>query len=510
MLYALFFALLLAWGIGTPLQQSPDEWAHLYRAAGIYNGQVLISAPGPMDPVRGDPIRVPAWLQADRQAARCFLFRAVAPVSCGHPKSASDALVRTSTPAARYPPFYYAVVGWPLLLGHGNAVLYLMRIVAAALSAAFLAWGMLSLLRLGAGLAATGMVVAVTPMVAWLSTMINPNGMEIAAALSLWPSLILWCTTNEARLRRAGAIGAATAATVMVLSRSVSIIWVCVAVASVLPLVRLSWIRDQFKSRLLLKAPALVVLAGIVTLVWSGLSRQTQLGPLKLPGFEVRHDSLPHNVRLAYRYLVPWWRQSVGDFGWLDTPISFRLLHVYELAWVVLLLAAALAAVRRTGRFRALFSAGIAAALTVALTLILAASVANELRVGFWQGRYSVPMGVGVPLLLGYAAGRTSDRRVRWWAAGFSLLAGMIVSIVAVRSFLLFFHRNSVGIKHPWSLTGGWQPPGGIILWLAVLCLAMSGLALVAATAAAGPTATDSPDGSGANGSQAIPVALPT
>jgi hypothetical protein len=113
MLYGLFLAMLLAWGIGTPLQQAPDEWSHLFRAAGIYHGQLLISAHGAMDPLRGDPIRVPAALQADRVAAHCFMHRRTVPVTCSHPQRVANQLVTSTTPAARYPPFYYALVGWP-------------------------------------------------------------------------------------------------------------------------------------------------------------------------------------------------------------------------------------------------------------------------------------------------------------------------------------------------------------------------------------------------------------
>jgi hypothetical protein len=491
-LYALFFVMLLAWGIGSPLQQSPDEWAHLYRTAGIYHGQILISAPGAMDPVRGDPVRVPGWLVADREAARCFMHHAAVPVSCSHPQPAGQALVQTATPAARYPPFFYLAVGWPLLFSHGNTALYLMRVVDAAISAAFLALGMSAARRLGASMAATGVIVAVTPMVAWLSTMINPNGLEIAAAVALWPRLLLWVGSKDPRARRAGALGAAAAGSVMVLSRSVAIIWVCVAVVSVLPLVRLSWLRAEFRRRSSLLAVAMVVLAGLISLGWSALSRQTQLAPLRRPASTAIPHSLRHNVGLAYHLLDRWWYQVIGNFGWLDTQVSLRLIHLYELAGLLLLLAALLAAFR-VSRLLVLLGAAIAAGLTVAVTLYLSASVANQLSIGFWQGRYSIPMGIGVPVLLGYAA-RAGAGWYRWLTAGLSLLVGAIVGLVAVKSFVTFFIRNSVGAHRPLDLHGGWQPPGGIVLWLVLLVVSLVGLAILAA---AGPLVRDQPSNAG-------------
>lgn len=506
-LYGLFFALLLAWGIGTPLQQSPDEWSHLFRAAGIYNGQLLISSPGPMDPTLGDPIRVPASLNEDRIAARCFMHHNKVPVSCSHPRPTSDALVRGSTPAARYPPFYYGLVGWPMLFGHGHLVLYLMRVVAAALSAALLAWGMLSVLRLGTGLAATGLLVAVTPMVGWLSSMINPNGLEIAAAAALWPSLLLWFTATEDRLRRAGAIGAAVAAATMVLSRSVAIVWVSVALVSVLALPRASWLRAQLRDRLTYRAVGGVVLAGVVTLAWSVLSRQNQLAPLTKPHFHIGHASLARNLVAAYGQLGRWWHEAVGYFGWLDTPISSRLLHIYDLAWVLLIAAAVIATIR-TRRFRAAGCALIAGALTVAVTVYLAASVTNELSISFWQGRYSLPMGIGVPVLLGFAA-PTPRGRARRTVAAMSVVISAIGCVVMVTSFLTFFARNSVGVGHPLSLRGGWQPPGGIILWLLVMSASLLGLALVAVSAALGGRVPVQAGGSSGSGTDAMAISRP-
>lgn len=486
-LYSLFFAVLLGWGIGTPLQQSPDEWSHLFRAAGIYHGEILDSAPGPMDPVAGDPLRVPAALNADRLAARCFMHHNTVPVSCSHPRSTPGELVTTSTPSARYPPFYYAFVGWPLLFGHGPVVLYAMRVVSAAISAAFLAWGLLASLRLGAGLAATGVLVAVTPMAAWLSTMINPNGLEIAAAVGLWPNLALWVSSTELRHRRAGLTGAAVSAVAMVLSRSVSVIWVCVAVVSVLPLLRGGWLRQEMRTRYVRLAVAGVLLAGMMTLGWSVVSRQTQLAALHSSHFTAGQASLGHNLLLAVGQLGAWWHQSVGNFGWLDTPIDGRTLGLFNAGLVTLGLVAACLALR-TGRIRALAAAVIAALLAIATTLYLSASVVNQLSIGFWQGRYSLPMWVGVPVLLGLAVRDPGDRFRRIVIGTVALVSSCVV-VVTLSAYLTYFRRNSVGVRGKLTLTGGWQPPGDLLPWLVLLTGGLVGLAAIAVAAASGGSA---------------------
>jgi hypothetical protein len=292
-----------------------------------------------------------------------------------------------------------------------------------------------------------------------------------------------------------------------VLSRSVAIIWVCVALVSVLALQRPGWLRARLRDRLTYLAIGCVGAAGVVTLAWSVLSRQNQLAPITKPNFHIGHDSLAHNLGLAIGHLGRWWHEAVGYFGWLDTPISSRLLQAYDLAWVLLIAAAAIAAVW-TRRFRAAGCAVIAAALTVAVTLYLAASVTNKLSIAFWQGRYSLPMGVGVPVLLGFAA-PTPRGRARRTAVVVSLLVSAIVCVVMAKSFLTFFNRNSVGVLRPLSLSGGWQPPGGIVLWLLVMSASLLGLTLVAVSAALGVRVPVQVGGNSGNGADAMAMSRP-
>jgi hypothetical protein len=489
-LFALFFGLITAWAMATPIMQAPDEWAHLYRAESIVLGQVLVSRPGAIDPVRGDPVRIPEALVAREKASRCFQFLAKVAVSCARPPMDRQGLVDTSTPASRYPPVYYALVGWPLWFGVHGWTLYLMRIVAVALSAAFLASAGLAAVRLGGGLTATGVFVAVTPMAAWLSGMVNPNGLEIAAAVALWPNLLLWLLGKTPTLRRAGLIHSTVAASTMILTRTVAAAWVVVAVASVLVLLRREWIREQLANRRVRVAIGAVVGVLAASALWAQVSRATQVGPLTAYHFRQTHFTLAHNLGRAYDRLDILWHQAIAVFGWLDTPVSATVYHLFDAALALLIGSAAVGVFR--GRWRVGVAAVLAGALTAGVTIYLAASVANRLHIGFWQGRYSLPMGVGVPVLLGFAAGAWRGRG-RLAAGAVAILAGVLASAVQLGGFLQFFHRNSVGVSKPLSLHGGWQPPLGIVPWLVLLVLSMGGLVLFACWAAIRADEVDGP-----------------
>lgn len=476
LLFALFFTMLLAWGMGTPLQSAPDEWSHLFRAAQVYDGQFVTPTHGPMNVQVGDRVRVPEWLVADRNAALCFYRHADVPVTCAKRTATKTRIVVSNSPASRYPPIYYAAVGWPLTFSHGDLALYLIRIVAGALSSIFLAWGLLTVLRLGVGLASAGFVLAVTPMVSWLSTMINPNGMEIAAAFTLWPGLVLWLRGRDQLERRAGAVAAGTAATVMLLSRSVSALWVIVAVVSVLPLLSSGWVKEQVRSRAALLAAAAVVIAGTLTLAWSTIAHQTQL---TRPGIPLHHTLWENMLRTGPR-LYKLWMQAIAYFGWLDTPLPQHYYLLFEFAAALLLVAALLGVFH--GGARIAVSSLIAAGLTFVVTVVMAAEQANVLGPNFWQGRYSLPMGIGVPILLGYAA-RGIAALERSIAAVVALLVGAAAGVLEVGGFKYFFHRNSVGTLHHGGLFTGWQPPGGIVVWLVLLAASTIGLTAVAVLA---------------------------
>jgi Predicted membrane protein (DUF2142). len=479
-LFVIYALLVGAWAGATPIGQTPDEWAHIFRASTVVQGELLIPHSGPVNAVNGDAVRVPQMLANRPSQTKCYPFRPKVPVSCARKSSGSQNLVETSTPAARYPPVYYAVVGWPLAFGAYVKTFYGMRLIAVLLSALLLASGALAALRLRAGFAMAGYFVAVTPMVAYLGGMINPNGIEIAGGAALWPNLLLWLDAPDPRHRRAGLLGATIAAVTIVVARTVAIIWVAVAVLALLVLIKREWFKTEVLVKRTLLGVGAVIAAAIFAGVWALVSGALSIAPTLI---NPTHHTLAQNLQQAWHRLPIVLHEALAFFGWLDTPLRGTYYHLFYAAFFAMVGLALLGVLR--GRWRPGIAASLAFALTVAVTMYMMAREANTLSINFWQGRYSLPMAVGVPILLGFAAGSWRGR-ARWAAAGIAGLVSASVEVVYVNGFVRFFKRNSVGINSkPLSLTGGWQPPLGMITWLIVLLVALAALGLITVLAAA-------------------------
>lgn len=482
-LFVAYALLLGAWGAATPIGQTPDEWAHIFRASSVVQGQILISQPGPIDAHGGDKVRIPQTLARRNADTRCFRFHPSKPVSCAKKASGSQHDVSTVTTASRYPPVYYAAVGWPLLFGARTATIYMMRLMAVILGSLLLASGASAALRLRARFTMTGYAIGVTPMVAYLGAMINPNGLEIAAGASLWANLLLWLDSDEPTDRRAGLIGSAVAAVAMILARTVAIAWVGVAVLSVLVLIRREWFVSQVRTRKAILPIGIVVAAIAAAGAWAVAARETDIAPITSGNFTPTHYTLLHNMHRAYQNLMHWLRQAIANFGWLDTPLKQPMYDLYFTAFFVLVGLAVVGIVR--GRWRPGLAAAITCGLAVLLTMYFAARGANTLKLSFWQGRYSIPTAIGVPIMFGYAAG-SWPRPTRWLAGLVSAIAVSLVAIVHVDGFVTFYTRNTAGLRHALTLSGSWQPPLGIVTWLVVLVIALLFFVALSALTAVG------------------------
>ena len=93
------------------------------------------------------------------------------------------------TYSGRYPPLYYAVVGLPTLVVHSTDAVFLMRLLGALLCAVLLGLAYMVLATWSQNrILAAGFLCALTPAAVYLGSVVNPNGLEIAAAICLWCS----------------------------------------------------------------------------------------------------------------------------------------------------------------------------------------------------------------------------------------------------------------------------------------------------------------------------------
>ena len=148
----------------------------------------------------------------------------------------------------------------------------------------------------------------------------------------------------------------------------------------------------------------------------------------------------------------------IGNFGWLTVHAPYLTIVVWTAA-IGLVLALGLSVSDR----RASFALLLVAAATALLPLV---SEYREVPIigPFWQGRYTLPLAVGVPIVAAYLVGASSigARLAR------SRLAVVVAVALGVGQFLGFaqtLRRFTVGYNGPFRywVRAPWSPPFGAL-----------------------------------------------
>lgn len=475
----------LAFMVASPLMGNPDEPAHTVKAAGAYQGEWIgaettVRQANP-EIVNGTwaTMRVPRAYAQLGEIPACFAFHADVTAACSPPVSSDTSLAAGTTYVGRYPPTYYLAIGWTTLVTSPWRAMWLMRALTVVACAALLASAAAALVEQQAaeaarvrwpGAAWLGLGLAVTPTVMWLASSINPNAIEITAAIAAW--VVLTGLARAATPLTARALVRATAvASVLVLSRPLAPVFL-VLVAG------LAWVAYGSRARLRELArsrPArwCALALGVVLLLAGGWivavkANDAYMGyPSALSRSEV--------VRQTVENLPEEGRQMIGVFGWLDAPLPMVGVYAWALLVVILVIAGL---VRGSGRER-LTTALVLAALVV---LPVGANLSAAETVGTnWVGRYSLPLAVGLPILSGLVVSRI--RVPRGVAIALSVVAVTVVVAVQGVALATLLQRYVVGNQAGfWSFLGhttGWQPPIGVNGAVALGVLALLAMAIV-------------------------------
>ena len=449
------------WAVGVPRFASPDEPGHIYKAYATAHGQLLgKAAPGFPDNLREfdgpDSLGLPNL--------PCYNGHPDQPASCagvGTPPLISS--------AARYPPWYYGLVGVPVAVAgeSGKALPY--RLVSAAFCVALLALAMLLTKRSRRSDLAALQVAAATPMALFLMASVNPNAIEIAVFVSIWACLARVATDIEVP-RRVLILGSLLAAAV-VLMRPISIVWLAAMVAVVLIAMTATRRRQLYTWRTLAWLAGPTAGALVVSWIWAVYAK-----------IEVKDDRLTNSLSLGaalHRSVDNWsgyFRQTIGVLGWLDTVMpSF----VYAI-WIVVLIAIAVVHVRGATPRRLV---AFAALIVVWLALPLLINGFTNSRAGLtYQGRYSLPIFVGVAFLPLWNE-RPLLRRSQLTQRSFVVAVVALVVIAEVGAFWQTLRRFTVGAHGKIVLTEPlpWEPsiaPMVLIVMNALAMLAVSWSAL--------------------------------
>lgn len=457
--WALFAALSALWSLATPIAASPDEPAHLVKAAAVVRGQFITP-----ENEHGSIVEVPRYI-AWTHAMTCPAFNDEVTADCIEPVEGDPAeLVTATTTAGRYNPVYYLLVGWPSLIVGQEWGVYAMRIVSGVLVSSFLAAALAVLASWTRRLAPViGFGAGVTPMVLFLSGSVNPNGLEIAATLAAFVAVVAVILRPDPHLLATRAALVAVAGALAANARAISPVWLAIALLVPLLLVTREQRRPLLRSRAVLIAAAVVVVATIGSLIWlratSSVSTVAGSGG-EAPEVPYAGASFVEGLALMGLRFAQHLQEMIGVFGWLDTGSPAEVYALWGLLFgslVVWTLALA------RGRSLA-FAATLLVAVPVVPAVIQAAFITNGGWI--WQGRYALPVLViamlGLGIVLADAAGELAWRT----QAILGGIAAIIWAFCHVLAFTTALQRYAVGAGVGWLdmlRNPDWQPPGGLL-----------------------------------------------
>ena len=371
-------------------------------------------------------------------ATPCYAFRAEQTADClTLPSPGPDHLV--STRAESYPPMFYGLVGWPTLFMSGVSGLYMMRAVAAAGVAFLLALALQNVFEMrNCNLLLIGVALALTPAVLFLGGSVNPSGLSIAAGMAIWTGGFALVRTNHLRRLSVAVAKVGAPLCLFLLLRRDAIVWAVLIVATLVA------ITGPERRRMLLRSRWLWG--------WAAGAGAIALLQLRVSVSNTASDLPPTGGSLARAWSeMPYYIEQMGGgvLGWLDTELPRFVLDVFTYGTVLLAIAALVIAPRR-----------IAIAVLGVTAIVIVAPLAIGARVHpYFQGRYLLPVAVGLPLLAGLGLAETvSGNR---WVKRLPILALPLVAAAHIYAFAQALRRYTVGAHGGWFFVNQqkWNPP---------------------------------------------------
>lgn len=458
LIWLLLFIAGASWAIATPLAGSPDEPAHIIKAAAVARGE-LLGEPTDKPAVRS--VTVPKGI-ASSHSWTCFAQNSEKTADCLVSVTDDWYDVSVKTSAALYNPTFYALVGWPtLFLDDASAAVMAMRLISALVTALFLAAAITAMLKFGPSrILVAAVAAAITPMVLFLNGAVNPNGFEIATGAALLASLLL-LVRGDPVVKWPWLLIAGVSGVLLTQARGISPLWFGLFGIAAIIAARPGRLAALLRLRSVWLTIAALLGGALAAGVW--ILRTGTLGSMGVfAGADgVTPDEAFIQMLLA-RALDPGY---IGFFGWLDSqaaPIAF-------VTWSFLAIAVLIAAFGVV-RGRALAALAFAlVAFIVVPPIVQAASV--ETSGYIWQGRYALVGYVGVMILAGVLASESTVFRgivPRFVLRRIGVAAIALVAFAQAFTLLHATKRYAVGTDVPW-LTffedPKWAPPLGVYVW---------------------------------------------
>ena len=392
--YLAFVALGACWVFSSPLGSGPDEIEHVVKAAGTVRGEWIGTAvahhaaafrwftvPGTYSWLGHQPI--------------CDRLSPALPAGCAPPLATSARVVRALSYVGRYPPAYPAAVGLPTVVSSSVASLWAMRLVGLVVCAGFTSAAVALAAAFGGPLVVAGAVGSLTPSALYLSGVVHPDGVEIAASLLVWTALLL-LARDEGAPRRLLVHAAGASAVAVVAVRATGPLWLAVALV-----VAFALVAPPRRAREVLAdrtARAWAVVVGVATagqLVWMLAARDLAIVPVssaRRTTIQVLGAAVEHLPFVVGGLVAP-------NHPFVGLPPA----AVVAATW------AGLAVVVGLGLWLGHAHDRLAMAAVAGFCLVfpIVTIVADYRTDGIvWQGRQLLPVAIGLPLVAATAAAR--------------------------------------------------------------------------------------------------------
>ncbi len=453
--FLIFFGVISLWSGAVPMFGTPDESAHMVRAAGIARGQLTGE--------RGDDNRtyfkVPTILG---EGSPCYSFKPEQSAECLDvpPDNGEGKLAST---AGSNPPFFHAVTGLPTLVSSGLMSLYLMRTANALVCAGLLTAALRNVTLLKRpGPVALGMAVSVTPMVLFLSGPLNSSGFAATAGLAIWTAVLVLLDEESPRKVSHSAAAFAIPFCVLLLSRRDGNLWGAAIALTLLVLVPWQRLKELLQERTVWAWSGVIGLATAAPFfLWGNASASGfAAGGVASGGGSAKNA---FNLEIHYLY------EAIGFMGWLDTQMP----PVVYLGWWFAIFALVFGAIAVASRRNVLAVVG-AILLAVGLTVYI-----GSVRLPYFQGRYYLPFVVGIPVMAGHAIAAAGYHRVPKRVLAIGLGSLFFLHQLA---FAQQIRRYAVGSHGTWYfvLNHRWSPtPGPIWAFLLAYLVASGAMMLL-------------------------------
>ena len=461
------FLLASVWSVTMPIYSGPDESSQAIHAAALVRGQIIGTPVNRYE----DPytlVTVPGTFALGGMDSSCFLKNPAIPASCAAGVRLSSRPVGIGTYSGRYPPLYYVAPGLVTLVDQSPDALIFMRLAGALMCSVLLGLTLMAIsLWSRRRMLSVGLLCALPPTAVYLFSMVNPNGLEIAAAICLWCSGLVLVLERLDDPPRGLVLVVTVSAVVLICTRGLSPLYAVLILAALGALAGPAAIRRLFGRRDIRRAALVLVVVGAGAVTWVLAAHALWLlpsGPSVGP-----HASDVTIIAKAFAQTHAWLEQMVGVLGWDETYMPTWTYRI----WAVVVILLVLIAVRSRER-RALLVLASLIALSLLLPVVLSLPQARIVGIA-WQGRYTLPLAVGVPLLaawLGGTAGNAPHPRIR-------LALVLALACASVLGYLETLRRYAVGTRGPIYFFGGpWHPVEG---WALALVWYVAGYGLLCA-----------------------------